>query len=741
MTNHTRAARLELIDKVIDQMKELKSDAITEDCPIGIVSMENWEWPQGVGLFSLYQYYKETGRKDILEYLRQWFDKHIANGLPEKNINTMCPMLTLTYLYEELKDERYLELCREWVFYAMNEQPRTGEGGFQHTVSGYLNEGQLWDDTLYMTVLFVARMGQLLQDDAYIQESIRQFLVHLKYLTDPVTGLFFHGWTFIGHHHYARALWGRGNCWYTAGLVDYLDMADIPEGVRLFLLSSLERQVRKLAELQSASGMWHTLLDDPDSYEETSATAGFAYGILKAVRKGMLDRSYKPMALKALDAIVQQIDGKGVVGGVSYGTAVGSALQSYKDVPQRPMAYGQSMVLLALVESLKHDSESRINLNAHAPEIVRELGSETVDGVAVRRVVFHSRKFAGMNEEVYAVIARPAAEGEYPGILYLHGGAGCADEQTAVDWAKRGYIALTLDQPGIAEPGKCPHSAGGWKGLPYGANRFTAQSDISASTIFSAVTAGLNAFWLLLSQPGIIRDRIGITGISWGGYLTTMLSGLLGDQVRAAYSVFGSGYFDKGTVFGEELNRMVPEDRRIWLEQLDAGRRASGIAASYFVAAAVKDHFFWPPAVNATLQNIHSGKNQAFAPAVSHELDGLPGGDTSPVFFGYYLKGQGEPFPVVQVESVSAKPDGGRSIIAKVEASTSIQSVKLYYSLPNAEWEARVWEEADAVWIGDNRYEALLPADRAAAGADYWYVNASDSRPVTAGTPVHPIPF
>jgi unsaturated rhamnogalacturonyl hydrolase len=346
---------MELIDKVIDQLKRLKGGAVDESCPIGIISMDNWEWPQGVGLFSLYLFYKETGRQDILEYLCTWFDQQIGKGLPDKNINTMCPLLTLTYLYEEVGDERYMALCKEWVLYAMNELPRTAEHGFQHVVSGQSNPGELWDDTLYMTVLFVTRMGILLREDAYVQESIRQFLVHLKYLTDPVSGLFFHGWTFEGNHHFAKALWGRGNAWYTAGLVDYLDMAEIPDGVRWFLLSSLERQVGKLAELQSESGLWHTLLDDPSSYPETSASAGFAYGILKAVRKGLLDERYKTAALKALTAVRRQITEEGIVLGVSYGTGMGRNLQDYRDIPICPMAYGQSMALLLLVESLKHE--------------------------------------------------------------------------------------------------------------------------------------------------------------------------------------------------------------------------------------------------------------------------------------------------------------------------------------------------------------------------------------------------
>lgn len=107
-------------------------------------------------------------------------------------------MLTLSYLAEETGRADYLKLCREWLDYVLNDMPRTEEAGIQHEVTGSPNTGQLWDDTLYMTVLFVARMGIVLKEEECIQESIRQFLVHLKYLTDPATGLFFHGWTFEG---------------------------------------------------------------------------------------------------------------------------------------------------------------------------------------------------------------------------------------------------------------------------------------------------------------------------------------------------------------------------------------------------------------------------------------------------------------------------------------------------------------------------------------------------------------
>jgi unsaturated rhamnogalacturonyl hydrolase len=341
------------IQKVIDSMKDMRG-SIKETAPIGIISMENWEWPQGVGLFALYLYYKETRDPVLFRYLTDWFDRRLTEGLPVKNVNTMCPMLTLTYLAEETGKEAYWAACREWVRYVMEDMPRTEEAGIQHEVTGNANKGQLWDDTLYMTVLFVARMGILTEDNRLMEESVRQFLVHLKYLTDPSTGLFFHGWTFEGSHHFAKALWARGNSWYTAGLVDYLELQEQTEGVKLFLASSLERQVKKLKELQHESGAWHTLLDDPSSYLETSATAAFAYGILKAVRTGILDKRYADTAWKAFDYVIGQIKESGVVEGVSYGTGMGITLQDYRDIPICPMPYGQSMTLLLLVEALKH---------------------------------------------------------------------------------------------------------------------------------------------------------------------------------------------------------------------------------------------------------------------------------------------------------------------------------------------------------------------------------------------------
>jgi unsaturated rhamnogalacturonyl hydrolase len=339
-----------LIDKVLNQI-------ITKDQSSGMAisdKMNLWEWESGVALFAIYLYYQKTRRKDLYDYMINWFNEHIYKGLPSKNVNTVCPLLTLTYIYEKENKKEYLDLCKEWLEYVMKEMPRTEENGIQHIVANSINEGQLWDDTLYMSVLFLCRMGIILKNDLYIQESIRQFLVHLKFLTDTKTGLLFHGWGFKEKSHFAGALWGRGNGWFGAALADYMEMTVLPEGVKMFLMSSFQRQVKKLSELQSKEGLWHTLLDDPSSYHETSASAAFVYSTLKGIRKGHLDSEFINMAEKGARAVIGQIDDQGVVHGVSYGTAIGFTLQHYKDIVIKPAPYGQTLTMLMLVELLNH---------------------------------------------------------------------------------------------------------------------------------------------------------------------------------------------------------------------------------------------------------------------------------------------------------------------------------------------------------------------------------------------------
>ncbi|MGO4528489.1 glycoside hydrolase family 105 protein [Paenibacillus sp. 2TAF8] len=344
---------LKNISKVSQAMKSMKNTSINEQFPIGLIDIHLWEWPQGVGLYGLLQLYEATQDAEVLEFLESWYNARLLEGLPEKNVNTCAPLLTLMSLCELTGNKEYERVCEEWSSWIMKELLRTGDGAFQHMITGDANDGQILIDTLFMTVLFLAKAGVYFKNTGYVEEAKRQFLVHIKYLYNKQTGLFYHGWDFNGNHNYGAVHWGRGNAWYTAGVMDFLNITPIEDGLKAYLLDTATAQVRALSKLQHEDGMWHTVLDDSDSYKETSATAAFGYGILKGIRYGYLDESYRSTGLKALEAVLQHIDEIGVVQQVSYGTPVGHDAQFYKDISISPMGYGQALTLFILIEGLR----------------------------------------------------------------------------------------------------------------------------------------------------------------------------------------------------------------------------------------------------------------------------------------------------------------------------------------------------------------------------------------------------
>jgi unsaturated rhamnogalacturonyl hydrolase len=315
-----------------------------------------WEWTHGIGLYGILKHWRQTNDPGALAIMLDWFRDRFAEGPPTKNVNTMAPFLTLAYLYERLGDRSYLPYLDEWAEWVMNDMPRTQERGLQHIVFNSENPEQLWDDTLMMSVLPLAKIGLVLGRPHYLEEARRQFMLHVKYLSDRETGLWFHGWTFDGRHHFAQARWARGNAWATIAIPEFVELLNLPAGdaLREFLLETLDAQVRALAQRQDSTGLWHTLIDDQSSYLEASATAGFAYGILKGVRKNYLDARYESVGLKAIGAVFDNIDSAGELRNVSFGTPVFDTLQGYRDVPLTSMPYGQALAILALAEFTNH---------------------------------------------------------------------------------------------------------------------------------------------------------------------------------------------------------------------------------------------------------------------------------------------------------------------------------------------------------------------------------------------------
>jgi unsaturated rhamnogalacturonyl hydrolase len=117
------------------------------------------------------------------------------------------------------------------------------------------------------------------------------------------------------------------------------------------IIDALRDQLAALVTLQSENGLWHTVLDDPSSYEEISASAGIVAGLI-GYERVLGQNIYEDYIMKAVQGLLDNIAEDGRAMNVSGGTAVMKNVEDYKLVPKkRIQGWGQGLVLAALTEA------------------------------------------------------------------------------------------------------------------------------------------------------------------------------------------------------------------------------------------------------------------------------------------------------------------------------------------------------------------------------------------------------
>src|SRR5512135_2362139 len=92
---------------------------------------------------------------------------------------------------------------------------------------------------------------------------------------------------------------------------------DHPERARV--LAIFQQAARGVAEVQSGNGLWRQLLDKPDSYLETSASAMFTFAIARGVNRGWLNPVYAPVAQTGWQAVAKRVRDDGQIEGICVG--------------------------------------------------------------------------------------------------------------------------------------------------------------------------------------------------------------------------------------------------------------------------------------------------------------------------------------------------------------------------------------------------------------------------------------
>lgn len=243
------------------------------------------------------------------------------------------------------------------------------------TIAAYVYEGQkrlpdgtlcrpeprewtVWADDLFMSVPFLLRYAKLTGEEKYYDDAAKQILLFHNKLFDFESNLYYHGW-FSDTKETSVAHWGRANGWVIWAVSEALFYLPEDHPKYEHILNIYRSHVNGLIVHQSDSGMWHQIIDKPESYEETSSSAMFTLAIARGVQHGWLDESFKKAAFKGWKGIARKIDKDDTVFGICRGTGIGFDLDFYykRETPHNDPR-GLGAVLTAGIEIAKLLNES-----------------------------------------------------------------------------------------------------------------------------------------------------------------------------------------------------------------------------------------------------------------------------------------------------------------------------------------------------------------------------------------------
>ncbi len=192
---------------------------------------------------------------------------------------------------------------------------------------GLTPETRWWIDDMYMVGALQIQAFRATREQRYADQAARFLVAYLRRLQQE-NGLFHHGPDAPFH-------WGRGNGWVAAALAETLRSIpethdDYPE-----ILNGYRKMMEALLPLQAPSGMWRQLVDHPESWEESSCTAMFAFAMETGIQMGWLDQArYRPAVDRAWDQLVQRLDEKANLRDICVGTGQSRDVHYYLDRPR-----------------------------------------------------------------------------------------------------------------------------------------------------------------------------------------------------------------------------------------------------------------------------------------------------------------------------------------------------------------------------------------------------------------------
>ena len=189
---------------------------------------------------------------------------------------------------------------------------------------GYSYQTRLWIDDMFMITDLQAQAYLVTGDKKYIDRAAREMALYLDRIQRP-NGLFY-------HHTGTPFFWGRGDGWMAVGMAEMLRMLPKDNPYLPRIKAAYLQMMETLLRYQAYDGMWRQIIDDPNSWKETSSTAMFTYAMILGVKNGWLDeKTYGTVARKGWLGLQSYLQTNFEIRNVCCGTGAGTSYAYYRD--------------------------------------------------------------------------------------------------------------------------------------------------------------------------------------------------------------------------------------------------------------------------------------------------------------------------------------------------------------------------------------------------------------------------
>lgn len=271
-------------------------------------------------------------------YRLQMLDDSSAPALPYLKLYTENKLTDADFILKKVED------------FVVNKQTKLSDGTFCRPEPW--NES-IWADDLFMSAPYLMMLGKSTGNPKYYDDAAFQVISYYKHLYDKKTGLCRHGWVNSPAKD-SIPYWSRANGWMIWATSEVL--LNLPESHKDYktIQNIFVAHVSGLLKWQNNDGFLHQLLNDPNSFTETSSTAMLTIALARGVNNGWLPKKYKKQALKSWNAVLSRIETDGNVKGICEGTSISAKSDYYLN--RRTMDHdprGLGAVITAGLEIMK----------------------------------------------------------------------------------------------------------------------------------------------------------------------------------------------------------------------------------------------------------------------------------------------------------------------------------------------------------------------------------------------------